>query len=928
VIADANDTDASEGGLPSGTVTFVFTDLEGSTRLWEEHPEAMQAALARHDEILRDVIGAHGGAVVKTTGDGCLAAFATAPAAVAATVELQRALAAEAWPHTGPLRVRIGLHTGTAEIRAGDYFGTTLNRAARLMATAHGGQIVCSGLTAALVRDELPPGIELVDLGEHNLRDLARSERVFQIAVDGLDREFPPLRSLDAFPGNLPLQTTSFVGRDADLAAVADALDANRLVTLTGVGGVGKTRLSLQVAAELLPGFAHGARFCELAAATDADALTQVVASTLGVVPISGATLEHSIVEFLRAKSQLLVFDNCEHLLDEVCRLADAILRGCPDVRILASSREGMGLPGEQILAVRSLALPGADATLDAVTQSDAAALFAQRAAAARAGFTIDTTNAPAVAEICRRLDGIPLAIELAAARVGAMNPSDIAAHIDERFRLLTGGRRGGVERHQTLRATVDWSYSLLEPTEQVVFDRLGVFSGGLDASAAAAVATGDGIESWDVLDALGGLVAKSMITIDDLATGDARYHLLETLRAYALEQLAERGETDDWRRRHATHFTALVEEWGPELLGRDEIAIRRRLRTDVDNIRAALTWALDRDDPADRELGIRIVVGLASEVTLDRSGGYGIWAERALVGVEQWQPDQRSAIRSIASHAAMQRGDLVEALALAEASWAEWRLGSAGEFLSPVALGSARLGSGDIESALQVITEAATRFAAEAPGTYGYPNMLAVLATFLIYAGRLDEARGHAQESLRLSRPLGNPTELAISLAGLGAALVHDDPLAALSALEESIAITDAGASDVLLSHALANAAIANASLGRTHESLVLVRRSLGHSIFCGDLPGMIYALTNGLSVLTEFARPELLVAWTATIRLPGDWIGDAAQQILGRADARAAEALDPARAAEIHAEIATLTFDEAVDRILRAIDAEIVAS
>jgi predicted ATPase/class 3 adenylate cyclase len=915
-------------GLPSGTVTFLFTDLEGSTRLWEEHPDATQAALARHDEILRDAIGAHGGAVVKTTGDGCLAAFATAPAAVAATVEMQRTLAAETWPDTGPLRVRIGLHTGTAEIRDGDYFGTTLNRAARLMATAHGGQAVCSGLTSELLRDELPSGVELVDLGEHNLRDLTRSERVFQIAVDGLDREFPPLRSLDAFPGNLPLQTTSFVGRESELAAVVDALDANRLVTLTGVGGVGKTRLSLQVAAELLPRFAHGAWFCELAAATDADALTQVVASTLGVVPVAGATLEHSIVEFLRAKTQLLVFDNCEHLLDEVSRLAEAILRGCPDVRILASSREGMGLPGEQILAVRSLAMPGADAALEAVTQSDAAILFAQRAAAARAGFNIDATNAAAVAEICRRLDGIPLAIELAAARVGAMNPSDIAAHIDERFRLLTGGRRGGVERHQTLRATVDWSYSLLEPTEQVVFDRLGVFSGGFDASAAAAVVTGDGVESWDVLDALGGLVAKSMITIDDSSTGEARYHLLETLRAYALEQLNDRGEVDTWRRRHARHFTDLVEEWSPELLGRDEIAIRRRLRADLDNVRAALTWALDRHNTADRELAVRIVVGLDSEVTLNRSGGYGVWAERALDDIERWQPHQRSAIRSIAAHAAMQQGDLAEARALAEVAWNEWQAGHAGEFQAPVAFGASLLGYDEIDAAAQVVTEAAEVFAATEPGGYGHANMLAVLVTFLIYAGRLDEARVSAEESVRLTRPIGNPTQLAIALAGLGATLVHEDPLAALTALEESIAITDAGGSDVMLSHALGNASVATAALGRADESLVFIRRSIRHAVYCGDVPSTIYALSNGLSVVSGFARPELLVAWAATMRRPGGWIGGAQHEILEASDARVADELDPTRVAEIRAEIAALTFDEAVELILRELDAEIAAS
>ena len=913
--------------IPSGTVTFLFTDIEGSTRLWQEHPDTMPHALARHDDLLQRAIAAHSGSIVKTTGDGCFAAFATAPSAVAAVVDAQRALAAEAWPHTGPLRVRMGLHTGTAELRDGDYFGTTLNRAARLMAAAHGGQTVCSAVTAELVRDDVDQDVALVDLGEHNLRDLARAEHVFQLTITGIRHEFPPLRSLEAFAGNLPLQSTSFVGRDTDLVSVTSALGSSRLVTLTGVGGVGKTRLSLQAAAELLPRFPEGAWFCELAAATEGDSLAQVVASTLGVVPLAGMTLGRSILEFLRTKTLLLVFDNCEHLLDEVSDLAGSILRGCPDVRVLASSREGLGLPGEQILAVRSLAMPVADAGVDAVAHSDAAILFAQRAASARAGFTIDQSNMAAIAEICRRLDGIPLAIELAAARVATMNPADVAAHIDERFRLLTGGRRGGIERHQTLRATVEWSYSLLEPIEQTVFDRLGVFSGGFDAEGATAVVSSDDVESWDIVDAMAGLVAKSMVVIDDSVASEARYHLLETLRAFALEQLADRGESDVWRRRHAVHFAALTGEWGPRLRGSDELMIRRRLRTELDNVRAAVTWALDRDDDDDRELGVRIVVALTYEVTLDRSAGYGVWADRALNCVERWQPGQRSAVLGTATQAALQRGDMATARSLADEAMAHWQLGTGGDLQAPIALASAMLSTGEVDGAIEVLVDALAAFDRAGAPDYSRANLLAVIAMFHVFAGNLADARRTAEESVRISRRVANPSQLATALAALGYAWVPDDPRAALAALDESLALTDSGASDVVLTHALSSAAVARAALGQTTESLELLSRSLRHSVFCGDLPGLAGAVAHGLAVIIDFGRPELLVLWTATIDENEYFVHDHQRELVERAEARAAQTVDPERRAEIRSSIAALTFDEAVDRILAELDDEIAA-
>jgi predicted ATPase/class 3 adenylate cyclase len=579
--------------LPTGTVTFLFTDLEGSTRLWEEHPEAMKAALARHDELVRGAIEEHGGSIVKTTGDGAHAAFATAEAAVRAALGAQLALRDEPWPETtGPLRVRIGLHTGSAELRDGDYYGSAANRAARVMAVAHGGQVLCSQATADLVRDVLAEGTGLVDLGEHRLRDLSRPERVFQVAAVGLHAEFGPLRSVDALPGNLPVQLSSFVGRDQEIDRIAAAFDGARVVTITGVGGVGKTRLAVQVAAELLPRYQHGAWLCELAAATDAETMTQVIAATLGVRPRPETTLEGSIVEYLRGRTLLLVLDNCEHLLDAAGRIAEGIVRECPHVQVLATSREGLAVEGERAWPLRSLTLPEAGATASgetgAATASAAVQLFVDRAAAARPGFALDRANAVVVSDICRRLDGMPLAIELAAARVVAMSPAEIAGLLDERFRLLTGGRRTAVERHQTLRAAVDWSYSMLSEVEQRAFERLGVFSGTFDATAATHVVAGDGVEVWDAIDALASLVSKSMVVADETGEGTTRYSMLETLRQYARERLEETGDSDRWRRRHAEHYAALAEEAGPALYGPDELVWRRRLHADLDNLRAA----------------------------------------------------------------------------------------------------------------------------------------------------------------------------------------------------------------------------------------------------------------------------------------------------------------------------------------------------
>src|SRR5271165_3510426 len=505
-------------GLPQGTVTFLFTDLEGSTRRWEAHPGEMREALARHNTIVRGAVESRGGVVFSTMGDGMAAVFASARDAVRAVLAAQAGLAAEDWGEvTGPLAARMGLLTDEGVLGGEHYLNQPLNRCARLMAAAHGGQALVSEATEVLVREDLPDGCALVDLGEHRLRDLARPVRIFQLTGPGLGTEFPPLRTLEAFAGNLPVQLSSFVGRAGELAGLAAAMARSALVTVTGPGGVGKTRLAVQAAADQLPSFSEGAWLCELAPAGDAEAMAQVVAAALRVRPRPGLSTAGSVVEFLRTRTALLlVLDNCEHLLGPAAALAADVLRGCRGVRIVATSRQPLGVEGEQVFGLRPLPLPPPDGDLAAAAASDAVTLFVQRAAAVRGDFSLRPANVAAVGEICRRLDGIPLAIELAAARVAALRPAEIAGLLDERFRLLTRGRADATGRQQTLQATVEWSYTLLGEAEREVFDGLGVFPTSFDADAAAAVAGAGGLQRWDVLDGLTELVGQSMVAEEE----------------------------------------------------------------------------------------------------------------------------------------------------------------------------------------------------------------------------------------------------------------------------------------------------------------------------------------------------------------------------------------------------------------------------
>jgi predicted ATPase/class 3 adenylate cyclase len=778
--------------LPTGTVTFLFTDLEGSTRLWEEHPEAMRDALARHDEILRDAVEKRGGTVVKTTGDGLHAAFATAHDGVAAAIAAQRELDGEEWPLPEPLLVRMGVHTGEADVRDDDYYGTAVNRAARVSAAAHGAQIVVSHATEELVRDGLAADVSLEDLGEHHLRDLARPEQVFQVRAAGLPADFPPLRSLGAFPGNLPTRATSFIGREKELAKIADALREAPLVTLTGVGGVGKTRLAVQAAAQVLPHYADGAWLCELAAANDPDSLVQVVAAALCVPSRGGMDLAASVVEYLRSKELLLVLDNCEHLLDAAAGLAEQVVEMCPSVRMLATSREGLAVDGEQVIPLRSLGLPAESDTTDALEASSAVRLFLERARAAQADFSLSQGELPAVAEICRRLDGIPLAIELAAARAVAMSPGEIAELLDERFRLLTGGRRSAVERHQTLRATVDWSYTLLDERERLAFDRLGVFAGTFDGQAAMAVVSGDGIEQFDVLDALTSLVAKSMVVADRGDGGTTRYHMLETLRQYARERLDEEGAADAWRRRHAEHFAGFAEEVGAALRGADEVASRLRLLDDLDNLRAAVTWALDRTDESDARYGFRIAAALYNEAAMRRSTGVGAWASRALERAELMTEGELYNTRCAVAWDLFQRGDVAAARDL---SLLTIREGVPTNQSARVCAATSTAQFGEIDAALGIYAAGIELLVDGQGDEYSAAALHAGRAMHLAAYGRFDEARAAGEQAVAYARRLHNPTATSVALYGLGWSLYESDPGAAQAALEEAIALSEEAA-------------------------------------------------------------------------------------------------------------------------------------
>ncbi len=646
--------------LPSGTVTFLFTDIEGSTRRWEEQPDAMRIALARHDAILRAVIERHNGYVFKTIGDAFCAAFTSAPNALAAAVVGQRALAQEEWGAVRPIHVRMALHTGTAEPHDGDYLGQPLNRVARLMATGHGGQVLLSVATRELLLDHLPPDAALYDLGVHQLKDLSRPELIFQLVAPDLPTDFPPLRSLDRRRSNLPAQPTTLIGREreiADLAVLLRRTDV-RLVTLTGPGGTGKTRLSLQVAAELLDDITDGVFFINFAPISNPALVVNIIAQTLSLHETSEQPLLERLAIYLHDKHLLLLLDNFEHILAASTVIAH-LLSAAPAVKVLVTSRAGLHLSGEHEYPVAPLELPDLAQlpTVEILIRYAAVALFVQRAQLTQPAFTLTDVNAAAIAEICRRLDGLPLAIELAAARSKLLSPSAILARLTSRLQLLTRGARDLPERQQTLRSTIAWSYNLLNADEQTLFRRLAVFVDGGTLDAVQAICNSDGDESahsdaagfrasFTILDGLAVLVDQSLLRQEEQFDHEPRFMLLQTIREYALEQLEASGEAAAIREKHAHFYMGLAEQAEPQLTLGEQHAWLKRLEREHDNLRTALAWS--QVMPEGAHVGLRLASALwlfwwiRGYVSEGRS-----WLEHALAQMRFVQLDANEVARS-----------------------------------------------------------------------------------------------------------------------------------------------------------------------------------------------------------------------------------------------------------------------------------------
>jgi len=841
--------------LPTGTVTFLFTDIEGSTRLLQAIGDRYVEVLQTHHRLVREIIERHGGGVLGTEGDAVFASFPAAREALAAAVEGQRLLAAHPWPDRISLRVRMGVHTGEPLRSEIGYVGIDLHRAARIAAAGHGGQILISETTRALVLDDLPADTSIRDLGEHRLKDLARAERLFDVAIADLPNTFPPLRTLAARPHNLPIQLTSFVGRAKEIAEIRHLLGTSRLLTLVGPGGAGKTRLAIQTAAEVLEAFKDGVWFVELGPLSDPVMIPQVTASTLGIREPARGALE-ALLDSVQARATLIIFDNCEHVLAGCADLARTLLLSAPRLQIMATSREPLSVPGEVAYRVLPLSLPMPSAhlpPLHELSTFESVRLFVDRATAAEPSFRLTADNAGAVAEICWRLDGIPLAIELAAARIKVLSPEQIAARLNNRFRLLSGGSRAVLLHHRTLQAALDWSHELLGPREKTLLRRLFVFSGWFTLDAVESICSDNELAQDDLLNVLTSLVDKSLV-IAEQVHAEARYRLLETVREYCRDRLLEAGEALDFRNRHLRWYAALTERAEPELQGPRQETWLARLEAEHDNVRGALEWGITEEGDTESALRLAAAIRWFWEMRGYWREGRN-WLELLIARVGAAAPPllRARALQGI-GFIAIRQGDI-------------HRVAEAGE--ESLALVS---GTGDKQSRANSLTilgllACATRDfgRAEALGgeslilcrelghTWGIAAALHMLALVARARGELDRADAFFEESMKLSRGMGDKWVVAQGLRDQGlVARERGDYARAEKLTQESLKLLREVGDKVDTAGGLSNLGIL-AWLQDQHEKAdALFKESLRARKELDDKPGIAVCLL-GLGVVAE---------------------------------------------------------------------------
>jgi predicted ATPase/class 3 adenylate cyclase/Tfp pilus assembly protein PilF len=866
---------------PSGTVTFLFTDIEGSTRRWEQYPDAMRAALARHDTILRSSIEVNSGYVFKTVGDAFYASFGTALHALSAAITSQIALQGESWSEEiGSLNVRIAIHTGIADFQDGDYFGQPLNRVSRILSTGHGGQTLLSEVTYGLVRDTLPDGVSAIDMGEHRLKDLTRPERIYQLVVPDLPPDFPALRSLDSRPNNLPLQTTALIGREKELDHLSNLLARNdvRLVTLTGPGGTGKTRLALQAAAGQIEAFDDGVFFVPLAPVTDPDLVLSVIAHTLGVRETGRQALLESVKFYLRDKRLLLILDNFEQVTPASAVITE-LLTTAPGLKVLVTSRNLLHLSGEFDFPVPTLTLPNIKRlpTLEQLTQYEAVRLFIDRAVALKPDFEVNNQNAPAVAEICYRLDGLPLAIELAAARIRLLPPQAMLSRLANRLKLLTGGAVDRPSRQQTLRGAIEWSHDLLTASERILFRRLSVFVGGSTLEAIEAVCGGADAE-LDALDGTQSLIDKSLLKQEETQVGEPRFTMLETIREYAQERLAQSGEQDAVQREHALYYVTLAEEAEPELRGPHQVEWLERLEMEHDNFRASLRWAGEGGSERDEtEIALRLAAALGrfwfahghlSEGRRELEAALA--SAKSKVQGSKFQDDPnfepetlnleltRARALYMAGRLAMIQGDVTSARPLYEESRDLFTKAGDRQGLANAVndLGNVSGLQGDYVTK-RALHEQSLAIFRKIGDRSGIAGSLLQLGNLLLVEGDHAAARAHVEESMAMLRQLGDVRGIAMSLFFLGNTdLDLGDYAAARNRYDEGLKlfreIGDKWTEATLLVN-MGNAVCAQGDLQSAEQ---LFEESLETFRVLGARQGMADALTGLASIAQQQGR------------------------------------------------------------------------